>query len=62
MISCSVEDPDGGGDDEGLTGYLAADTDHIYVTGAAAKKNEVHDLRLKNIGNRTITIDYVRTI
>ena len=64
MISCSVEDPDGGGgggDDEGLTGDLEADTDHIFVAGGAAKKNEVYNLSLTNIGGRTITIDYVKT-
>jgi len=62
MISCSVEDPDGdGGDDDDLTGYLEADTDYIVVTGVAAKKNEVRNLYLTNIGGRTITIDYVKT-
>jgi hypothetical protein len=62
MISCTVEDPDGGGgDDDGLTGDVEADPDYIVVTGGAAKKNEVLNLSLTNIGNRTITIDYVKT-
>ena len=65
MISCSVEDPDGGGgsgDDEGLISDIEGDTDHIVVTGGAAKENEVLNLSVTNIGNRTITTDYVKTI